>query len=120
VTANFESPHQASRLASVVRFAVVDEHQQGMAVEIDGHEDGGRILGKGVRGSNAKIWKPPQSLLFDLVAIGCQMIEGRGSRVRFAYNGVVVAFHLPHPAKEAKPYQLEQARDFLTVIGVKP
>lgn len=55
-----------------------------------------------------------------LIAIGCQVIEGRGSRVRFAYNDVAVAFHRPHPAKEAKPYQVEQARDFLTVIGVKP
>ncbi|WP_150049103.1 MULTISPECIES: type II toxin-antitoxin system HicA family toxin [Methylomonas] len=54
------------------------------------------------------------------IAIGCQVIEGRGSRVRFAYNGVVATFHRPHPSKEAKPYQVEQARDFLTVIGVKP
>jgi hypothetical protein len=55
-----------------------------------------------------------------LLAIGCEIIEGRGSRVRFTHNGVIAAFHRPHPAKEAKPYQVEQARDFLTAIGVKP
>lgn len=54
-----------------------------------------------------------------LVALGCRVIEGRGSRVRFEYNGIITAFHRPHPAKEAKPYQVEQARDFLTAIGVK-
>jgi len=54
------------------------------------------------------------------IALGCRVIEGRGSRVRFEFNGKITAFHRPHPAKEAKPYQVEQARDFLTVIGVKP
>jgi hypothetical protein len=62
-------------------------------------------------------WTRIESLL---IAIGCQVIEGRGSRVRFEYKGVVVAFHRPHPTKEAKLYQVEQARDFLTTIGVKP
>lgn len=54
------------------------------------------------------------------VALGCRVIEGRGSRVRFERGGVIVAFHRPHPATEARPYQIEQARDFLTAIGVKP
>lgn len=54
------------------------------------------------------------------LALGCRVIEGRGSRVRFEFKGRVVAFHRPHPAKEAKPYQVEQARDFLLAIGVKP
>lgn len=62
-------------------------------------------------------WGRIESLL---IAIGCQVIEGRGSRVRFEYKGFIVAFHRPHPAKEAKLYQVEQARDFLTTIGVKP
>ena len=53
-------------------------------------------------------------------ALGYHVIEGRGSRVRFEFNGRITAFHRPHPAKEAKPYQVEQARDFLTAIGVKP
>ncbi len=55
-----------------------------------------------------------------LIALGCRLIEGRGSRVRFEFNGRIVVFHRPHPAKGAKPYQVEQARDFLIAIGVKP
>lgn len=62
-------------------------------------------------------WARIESLL---VAVGCRVIEGRGSRVRFEYNGVIVAFHRPHPEKETKPYQVEMARDFLTNIGIKP
>ncbi len=62
-------------------------------------------------------WAKLESLL---LALGCNVIEGRGSRVRFEYNGIITAFHRSHPAKEAKPYQVEQARDFLTAIGVKP
>lgn len=55
-----------------------------------------------------------------LKAVGCEVIEGRGSRVRFAYEGRIATFHRPHPAKEAKPYQVEDARAFLELIGVKP
>lgn len=55
-----------------------------------------------------------------LVAVGCSVIEGRGSRVRFAFGNHVASFHRPHPAKEAKPYQVEDARAFLELIGVKP
>ncbi len=55
-----------------------------------------------------------------LVAIGCETLEGRGSRVRFAFGETVVTFHRPHPAKEAKKYQVEDARAFLELIGVKP
>lgn len=55
-----------------------------------------------------------------LVAVGARLIEGRGSRVRFEKDGVVAAFHRPHPAKEAKRYQVKDAREFLIQIGVKP
>jgi hypothetical protein len=54
------------------------------------------------------------------VAAGAQTIEGDGSRVRFALNGVVGTFHRPHPAKEAKPYQVKDARQFLEQAGVTP
>ena len=54
------------------------------------------------------------------VALGAQRIEGRGSRVRFELKGVVATFHRPHPAKEAKPYQVRDARVFLEASGVKP
>jgi len=55
-----------------------------------------------------------------LIAVGCQVVEGRGSRVRFVHGQHVGTFHRPHPAKEAKPYQVEDARTFLELIGVKP
>jgi hypothetical protein len=55
-----------------------------------------------------------------LLASGARLIEGRGSRVRFEKSGEVATFHRPHPAKEAKRYQIRDARDFLERIGVRP
>lgn len=54
------------------------------------------------------------------VAIGCQVFEGNGSRVRFEKDGIIGTFHRPHPVKEAKPYQVRDARQFLENLGVKP
>jgi len=62
-------------------------------------------------------WDRIESLL---IAVGCKCIEGNGSRVRFVHGTTVGAFHRPHPAKEAKPYQVEDVRKFLEHIGVKP
>ena len=55
-----------------------------------------------------------------LIEAGAQAIEGRGSRVRFEKDGEVETFHRPHPAKEAKRYQVRAARAFLKRIGVTP
>lgn len=52
-------------------------------------------------------------------AAGARIIEGRGSRVRFELNGVVATFHRPHPQREAKQYQVRDARRFLELAGVK-
>lgn len=62
-------------------------------------------------------WADIESLL---LAAGSRLIEGSGSRVRFEKDGVVGTFHRPHPAKEAKRYQVKDAREFLIQIGVKP
>lgn len=62
-------------------------------------------------------WRRIESLF---VALGSQVIEGNGSRVRFELNGVVASFHRPHPQKEAKPYQVKDAREFLSQAGVHP
>jgi hypothetical protein len=62
-------------------------------------------------------WRKIESLF---VALGAEKIEGRGSRVRFELNGIIGTFHRPHPAKEAKPYQVKDARTFLENAGVKP
>jgi hypothetical protein len=54
------------------------------------------------------------------VAVGCAVIEGNGSRVKFCHGSTVASFHRPHPAKEAKAYQVDDARNFLILIGVTP
>ncbi len=62
-------------------------------------------------------WQDVEKLL---IAAGSRVIEGNGSRIRFEKNGEVETFHRPHPAKEAKRYQVRAARAFLERIGVKP
>jgi hypothetical protein len=62
-------------------------------------------------------WSRIESLF---IALGAETIEGNGSRVRFVLNEVVASFHRPHPSKEAKPYQVRDARDFLEQAGVTP
>ena len=62
-------------------------------------------------------WVAVESLL---VAVGCRILEGSGSRVRFEKDGEIESFHRPHPAKEAKRYQVRAARAFLIRLGVEP
>lgn len=62
-------------------------------------------------------WLDVESLL---IAVGCKMIEGAGSRVRFEFGEHVAFFHRPHPQKEAIRYQVRDARKLLEEIGVKP
>ena len=46
------------------------------------------------------VWADIEALL---LAIGCQVLEGEGSRVRFIKDDVIGYFHRPHPKKEAAP-----------------
>jgi hypothetical protein len=62
-------------------------------------------------------WASIESLL---IALGCEVIEGSGSRVRFVKDWKIESFHRPHPAKEAKKYQVLAARAYLVRLGVKP
>jgi hypothetical protein len=62
-------------------------------------------------------WRKIENLF---IALGAVVIEGTGSRVRFELRGVIASFHRLHPAKEAKPYQVRDAREFLTHAGVRP
>ena len=62
-------------------------------------------------------WSAIEALL---LAIGCRLVEGSGSRVRFVKDDMIGTFHRPHPAKEAKRYQVRAARDYLIRMGVKP
>ena len=63
------------------------------------------------------VWRDIESLL---IALGCELIEGEGSRVAFLRDGQKMDFHRPHPGKEAKPYQVRDARNFLIKLGVTP
>ncbi len=62
-------------------------------------------------------WRNIESLL---IALGCQVIEGSGSRVTFMLNGQRVDFHRPHPGKEALRYRVKDVREFLRRAGVTP
>jgi len=62
-------------------------------------------------------WRDIEALF---LAVGARTVEGSGSRVRFELNGVVATFHRPHPEKEAKPYQVRDARQFLEQAGIRP
>lgn len=62
-------------------------------------------------------WRKIESLF---LALGVQCVEGNGSRVRFERDGLVATFHRPNPQKEAKPYQVRGAKEFLTQLGVMP
>lgn len=55
-----------------------------------------------------------------LRAVGCIVEERPGSAVGFIKGECSVGFHRPHPRKEAKPYQVKDAREFLRRIGVEP
>lgn len=62
-------------------------------------------------------WRRIEALF---AAVGCEIIEGSGSRVGFRRGDLRADFHRPHPGKEAKPYQVRAAREFLEKIEVKP
>ena len=55
-----------------------------------------------------------------LLAAGCTVVEGSGSRARFVKDGMIETFHRPHPAKEAKRYQVRAVRDYLIRLGIEP
>jgi len=52
-------------------------------------------------------------------ALGGSVVEREGSRVRIELNGEQWRCHRPHPGKEAKRYQVEEARELLERAGVK-
>jgi len=52
-------------------------------------------------------------------ALGGSVSEREGSRVRIELNGEQWRCHRPHPGKEAKRYQVEEAKELLERAGVK-
>jgi len=55
-----------------------------------------------------------------IVGLGGEVHEREGSRVKILLNGEQWRCHRPHPGKEAKRYQVEEARELLERAGVKP
>ena len=55
-----------------------------------------------------------------LVALGGQVLEREGSRVKITIKGEQWRCHRPHPGKEAKRYQVEEIRELLERIGEQP
>lgn len=53
-------------------------------------------------------------------ALGAEITEGRGSRVRVALHGVRATFHRPHPRKETDKGALKSVRRFLQEAGLRP
>ena len=53
-----------------------------------------------------------------LLACGAKLIEGAGSRVKFRIQAHSLVTHRQHPQKEAKPYQIRDAIEFLRAMGL--
>ncbi|POD95506.1 hexulose-6-phosphate synthase [Pectobacterium odoriferum] len=62
-------------------------------------------------------WSSIESLV---TALGGEIKEGSGSRVRFLLNGGIARFHHPHPSPDTDKGALVSLREWLESIGVKP
>ena len=54
------------------------------------------------------------------IALGAEVTEGKGSRVRVALNEVRAVFHRPHPERVTNKGSVKSVRRFLMESGVKP
>ncbi len=59
------------------------------------------------------IWADVEKLF---IALGGEIIEGKGSAIKIELDGELAYFHRPHPNKEAKRYQIDDARRFLEML----
>ena len=62
-------------------------------------------------------WKDIETLF---LALGAEISEGNGSRVRVALRDVRAVFHRPHPRKDTNKGAVKSVRKFLEAAGVKP
>ena len=62
-------------------------------------------------------WRDVEALLN---ALGAEISEGNGSRVRVVLKDVRAVFHRPHPRKETNKGAVKSVRRFLEAAGVKP
>jgi len=63
------------------------------------------------------IWTEIETLL---AALGAELTEGRGSRMRIHLHGVRAVFHRPHPEKETDKGALKSMRRFLKAAQITP
>ena len=63
------------------------------------------------------VWRDVETLF---IALGAEITEGNGSRVRVALKDVRAVFHRPHPRKETNKGAVKSVRRFLEAAGVKP
>ena len=74
-----------------------------------------RIFEIPVRGDVA--WRDVEKLF---IALGAELSEGAGSRVRVALRGLRAVFHRPHPSPSTDKGALKSVRRLLEQAGVKP
>ena len=55
-----------------------------------------------------------------IVALGGEVVERAGSRVKILLRDEQWRCHRPHPGKEAKRYQVEEVRELLERTGNTP
>ena len=60
-------------------------------------------------------WIDIESLI---LALGGEISEGKGSRIRVALKGIRAVFHRPHPEKETDKGAVKSVRRFLIEAGV--
>ena len=61
-------------------------------------------------------WKDIEGLF---VALGAEITEGRGSRVRVALDDIRAVFHRPHPERVTSKGTVKSVRRFLVESGVQ-
>jgi hypothetical protein len=62
-------------------------------------------------------WREIESLF---EALGAEVSEGSGSRVRVALHGVRAVYHRPHPERVTDKGAVRSVRRFLETAGIRP
>ena len=62
-------------------------------------------------------WRDVEALL---IALGAELSEGSGSRVRFTIGEQTLFLHRPHPSPDTKRWAIRDIREFLINAGIRP
>ena len=93
---------------------LIGTSRQGILVNKKHHKTLEMVFKKPVQASVR--WDDIEKLI---IALGGEISEGSGSRVRIVLNGIRAVFHRPHPARETDKGALMSMRKFLENAGVK-